>query len=68
MTVVKNVFKMIEGQFQGLYIVGVQNGNAIYCGNMETAKKITEPFKRNVEKWVKEKYEIVKIEINYKEI
>ena len=68
MTVVKNVFKMIEGQFQGLYIVGVQNGNAIYGGNMETAKKIKEPFKRNVEKWVKEKYEIVKIEINYKEI
>ena len=68
MIMAKEVFKMTEGCFKGLYIVGIKDGNAIYGGSMETAKKITKPFKWNVEKWVKEKYKIVKIEINYKEV
>ncbi len=68
MTMVKQVFKMVEGCFKGLYIVGIKNGSAIYGGSMGSAKKITKPFKHNVEKWVKEKYKIVKIEIKYKEI
>ena len=39
MKMVKEVFKMIDGDFEGLYIVGIKNGNAIYGGSMESAKK-----------------------------